>query len=188
MANPKNRASVEEALRHRARARPDEDLRRRDSPLGLVEMTRQNVTDGPREILTRKCPTATGDGRRLRDTVAMQSSAGCALSLRPARACRRIASRCTPAGPRFSSPGPGGARLAAIEEHAKRRFFLVPAESAHPHRPFRGARRRGSSPTLQPAAPVVEGGLAGCEARRGRSATTPWRCSRQAGRLGRRRR
>ena len=25
-------------------------------------MTRQNVTDGPREILTRKCPTCGGDG------------------------------------------------------------------------------------------------------------------------------
>ena len=32
MANPKNRATVEEALRTRARARPDEDLRRRDLP------------------------------------------------------------------------------------------------------------------------------------------------------------
>jgi len=32
------------------------------SPLGLVEMTRQNVTDGPREILTKKCPTCGGDG------------------------------------------------------------------------------------------------------------------------------
>src|SRR5205085_1174022 len=32
------------------------------SPLGLVEMTRQNVTDGPREILTRKCPVCEGDG------------------------------------------------------------------------------------------------------------------------------
>ena len=25
-------------------------------------MTRQNVTDGPREILTQKCPTCAGDG------------------------------------------------------------------------------------------------------------------------------
>ncbi|MBA2240913.1 MAG: Rne/Rng family ribonuclease, partial [Solirubrobacterales bacterium] len=32
------------------------------SPLGLVEMTRQNVTDGVREILTRKCPTCDGEG------------------------------------------------------------------------------------------------------------------------------
>jgi ribonuclease G len=32
------------------------------SPLGLVEMTRQNVTDGVREILTKTCPTCEGEG------------------------------------------------------------------------------------------------------------------------------
>src|SRR5215475_11448497 len=32
------------------------------SPLGLVEMTRQNVTDGVREILTELCPTCHGEG------------------------------------------------------------------------------------------------------------------------------
>jgi ribonuclease G len=32
------------------------------SPLGLVEMTRQNVTDGVREIMTRPCPTCGGEG------------------------------------------------------------------------------------------------------------------------------
>ena len=32
------------------------------SPLGLVEMTRQNVTDGVREILTKECPTCDGEG------------------------------------------------------------------------------------------------------------------------------
>jgi ribonuclease G len=32
------------------------------SPLGLVEMTRQNITDGVREILTKQCPTCRGEG------------------------------------------------------------------------------------------------------------------------------
>ena len=32
------------------------------SPLGLVEMTRQNVTEGVREILTKRCPTCDGEG------------------------------------------------------------------------------------------------------------------------------
>jgi len=32
------------------------------SPLGLVEMTRQNVTEGVREILTKPCPTCGGEG------------------------------------------------------------------------------------------------------------------------------
>jgi ribonuclease G len=35
------------------------------SPLGLVEMTRQNITDGIRGILTRECPTCAGEGRVL---------------------------------------------------------------------------------------------------------------------------
>ena len=34
------------------------------SPLGLVEMTRQNTTDGARGILTRACPTCSGKGAR----------------------------------------------------------------------------------------------------------------------------
>lgn len=32
------------------------------SPLGLVEMTRQNISDGPREIMTVECPTCAGSG------------------------------------------------------------------------------------------------------------------------------
>ena len=43
------------------------------SPLGLVEMTRQNVTDGVREILTTRCPTCDGEGVVLSaETVALE--------------------------------------------------------------------------------------------------------------------
>jgi ribonuclease G len=43
------------------------------SPLGLVEMTRQNVTDGVREILTTACPTCEGEGVVLSgETVALE--------------------------------------------------------------------------------------------------------------------
>jgi len=42
------------------------------SPLGLVEMTRQNVTDGVREILTKTCPACEGEGVVLsEETVAL---------------------------------------------------------------------------------------------------------------------
>jgi ribonuclease G len=37
------------------------------SPLGLVEMTRQNTTDGARGILTRTCPTCLGKARVMSD-------------------------------------------------------------------------------------------------------------------------
>ncbi len=37
------------------------------SPLGLVEMTRQNVFEGPREIMTEPCEVCDGQGRHLTD-------------------------------------------------------------------------------------------------------------------------
>jgi ribonuclease G len=44
------------------------------SPLGLVEMTRQNVTEGVREILTKACPTCEGEGVVLsEETVAIEA-------------------------------------------------------------------------------------------------------------------
>jgi ribonuclease G len=62
MARARNRDSVLKALR----AALDEDRTKtfvvEISPLGLVEMTRQNVTDGVREIMTRPCPTCGGEG------------------------------------------------------------------------------------------------------------------------------
>ena len=62
MANPKNRPQVEEALRKELERDRTKTYVVEISPLGLVEMTRQNVTDGPREVMTRKCPTCGGDG------------------------------------------------------------------------------------------------------------------------------
>ena len=62
MARARNRDAVLKVLRGAL----DEDRTKtfvvEISPLGLVEMTRQNVTDGVREIMTRPCPTCGGDG------------------------------------------------------------------------------------------------------------------------------
>jgi ribonuclease G len=62
MARARNRDAVLKVLRKAL----DEDRTKtfvvEISPLGLVEMTRQNVTDGVREIMTRPCPTCHGDG------------------------------------------------------------------------------------------------------------------------------
>src|SRR5262245_57207819 len=62
MANPKNKEAVEKALQEELQRDRTKTYVVEISPLGLVEMTRQNVTDGPREILTRKCPTCSGEG------------------------------------------------------------------------------------------------------------------------------
>jgi ribonuclease G len=83
MARARNRDQVLKTLRGAL----DEDRTKtyvvEISPLGLVEMTRQNVTEGVREILTKTCPTCEGEGvvlseetvaldveRRLRELVA----------------------------------------------------------------------------------------------------------------------
>src|SRR5262249_13117985 len=95
------------------------------SPLGLVEMTRQNVTDGPREILTRKCPTCAGEGVVVSEATAVVDDE---------RRLRALAA----SKPRTKAfrvelndhvaellVGPGAARLEEIEAQTKRRFFLV---------------------------------------------------------------
>jgi ribonuclease G len=62
MARARNRDTVLKTLRKSL----DEDRTKtfvvEISPLGLVEMTRQNVTDGVREIMTKTCPVCGGEG------------------------------------------------------------------------------------------------------------------------------
>jgi ribonuclease G len=72
MSRARNRDAVLKTLRKSL----DEDRTKtyvvEISPLGLVEMTRQNVTEGVREILTKTCPTCAGEGVVLsEDTVAI---------------------------------------------------------------------------------------------------------------------
>ena len=62
MANPKNRQLVEDALNTELGRDRTKTYVVEISPLGLVEMTRQNVTDGPREILTVSCATCDATG------------------------------------------------------------------------------------------------------------------------------
>ncbi len=75
MAKARNRDQVHEddAARLSTRTRPRPYVVE-VSPLGLVEMTRQNVTDGVREILTKPCPTCEGEGVvRSEETVAIDA-------------------------------------------------------------------------------------------------------------------
>jgi ribonuclease G len=82
MARSRNRDQVLKTLRKALDGDKTKSYVMEVSPLGLVEMTRQNVTDGVREILTVPCPTCEGEGvvlsaetvafdvlRRLRDVV-----------------------------------------------------------------------------------------------------------------------
>src|SRR6202044_3353452 len=72
MARARNRDAVLKTLRKAL----DEDRTKtfvvEISPLGLVEMTRQNVTEGVREIMSRPCPTCDGEGViRSEETIAI---------------------------------------------------------------------------------------------------------------------
>ncbi len=156
MANPKNRASVEDALRGELERDRTKTYVVEISPLGLVEMTRQNVTDGPREILTRKCPTCAGDGIVVSDhTVAMQVERRLRVLAAPGN---RVQAYRVALHPRVLElvAGPGGTRLAAIEEATRRRFLLVPAEG-HVHTDHFAVVAEGKLVDLQPVSALVEG-------------------------------
>ena len=156
MANPKNRETVEEALRAELESDRTKTYVVEISPLGIVEMTRQNVTDGPREILTRRCPECGGDGFVVSDaTVALEVE----RKLRGlAKDAARVQAFRVAVHPRVLSllVGPGGNRLAAIEAAARRRFFLVAATNGHLHADHFEVLEQGKLEVLVPVAPVKE--------------------------------
>ncbi len=74
MARARNRDKVLKTLRKCLDTDKSKSYVVEVSPLGLVEMTRQNVTDGVREILTAPCPTCEGEGVVLSaETVALDA-------------------------------------------------------------------------------------------------------------------
>jgi ribonuclease G len=155
MANPKNRQLVEEALNDELHRDRTKTYVVEISPLGLVEMTRQNVTDGPREILTDRCPTCKGDGvvvsmethaveteRRLRRLVAESKSESFLVELNSQVATLLV--------------GPGGSRLAELEKETGRSFALKGRQRA-PHDHF-AVLSEGKSAEVEPQAFPVEPG------------------------------
>ena len=155
MANPKNRATVETALKSELERDRTKTYVVEISPLGLVEMTRQNVTDGPREIITRKCTVCGGDGivlseasaavdaeRRLQELVASAPRTKAFKVELNAKVASIVI-------------GPGASRLAAIEDETRRRFLIESREDA-PTDHFE-VLGKGTFESLQPESPVQEG-------------------------------
>jgi ribonuclease G len=62
MARARNRNEVLKVLRKSLEEDRTKTFTAEISKLGLVEMTRQNVTEGVREIMSRPCPTCDGEG------------------------------------------------------------------------------------------------------------------------------
>ena len=155
MANPKNRATVEEALKTELERDRTKTYVVEISPLGLVEMTRQNVTDGPREILTRKCTVCGGDGVVLSETSAAVDAERRLRAL--AAGAPRTKAFKVQLNARVASIliGPGASRLAAIEEETKRRFLIESREDV-PTDHFE-VLGKGTFESLAPESPVQEG-------------------------------
>jgi ribonuclease G len=156
MANPKNRATVEEALKTELERDRTKTYVVEISPLGLVEMTRQNVTDGPREILTQKCPTCAGDG------IVLSAHSAAIDTERKLRDLARNSKRGMEAyrieveeGVAAHLIGPGAIRLTEIETLAKRRFFLE-GKAGVPLDHFK-VKKEGKLVDIAPESPVEEG-------------------------------
>src|SRR5207253_1079161 len=130
MANPKNRATVEEALRTELERDRTKTYVVEISPLGLVEMTRQNVTDGPREVMTKKCPTCGGDGIVISETSA---AVEVERRLRALAAGSRSQAYRVEVAAKVAAIliGPGASRLVELEKQTRRRFYLQPKEGVH---------------------------------------------------------
>jgi ribonuclease G len=153
MANPKNRQAVEDALRNELERDRTKTYVVEISPLGLVEMTRQNVTEGPREILTRKCPTCGGDG-----VVISEETAAIDLERRlRALAGPRVQAYSVEVNAKIGAKliGPGATRLQEIEAATRRRFFLALKENVHLDHFL--VLEQGKLETVAPKAPVAEG-------------------------------
>jgi ribonuclease G len=130
MARARNRDAVLKTLRKSL----DEDRTKtfvvEISPLGLVEMTRQNVTDGVREIMTKPCPVCDGEGVvKSEETIAIEVE----------RDLRRLVKESGKKGseaylvrlnPRVTHwfTHDGARNLHALEEETGRRFFFEGSE------------------------------------------------------------
>ncbi len=125
------------------------------SPLGLVEMTRQNVTDGVREIMTSECATCAGEGRVLSDETlaldnlrqmrrhAVQSASEAFLiEVDPSVAARMI--------------GPGGTRLEELEMATGKHFSIVATDGV-PRERCSFLKEGTVSEVLEDAIPVEAG-------------------------------
>jgi ribonuclease G len=154
MANPKNRATVEEALRAELERDRTKTYVVEISPLGLVEMTRQNVTDGPREIMTKKCPTCGGDGIVVSETSA---AVDVERRLRALAAGSRHQAYRVEVAAKVAALliGPGASRLVELEKQTRRRFYLVGKDDTHLDHFV--VLEEGKRDDLAPAAPVTEG-------------------------------
>ncbi len=155
MARARNRQQVLEALDKELETDRTKTYIVELSPLGLVEMTRQNVTEGLRDILTKTCPTCNGEGvivseetmaidieRRLRRLASLSTSEAFLVEVHPKVAAMLI--------------GQGGVKLKELELETGK-YFSFEGLDTIPIETFE-ITAEGSREAIQRASlPVAEG-------------------------------
>jgi ribonuclease G len=129
MARSRNREAVLKTLRKTLDEDRTKTFTAEISKLGLVEMTRQNVTEGVREIISRPCPTCDGDGViKSEETIAIEFERR--LRTLTAKAPKKHEAFLVQMNPRVSAIFTGGGKrvLHALEEETGRRFHFQGSE------------------------------------------------------------
>jgi len=125
MAKAKNRDTVLKTLRKSLDEDRTKTFTAEISKLGLVEMTRQNVTEGVREIMTRPCPVCGGDGVVLsEETIAIEFERH--LRELAARAPRKVEAFLVQMNPQVTAQftGQGSRVLHALEQETGKHFLF----------------------------------------------------------------
>ena len=118
------------------------------SPLGLVEMTRQNTTDGARGILTRTCQTCQGKARTLsEETVALSVERRLRAQSKRSGAKACLVEVNTGVAERLTA----GGRLRALEKETGRRIFVEGSSTV----PVDAFRMLAEGPVAQVEAQLV---------------------------------
>jgi ribonuclease G len=129
MARSRNRDAVLKTLRKTLDEDRTKTFTAEISKLGLVEMTRQNVTEGVREIISRACPTCDGDGViKSEETIAIEFERR--LRVLAKKAPKKHEAFLVQCNPRVSAQFTGNAKrvLHAVEQETGRRFHFTGSE------------------------------------------------------------
>jgi ribonuclease G len=129
MARARNRDAVLKTLRKTLDEDRTKTFTAEISKLGLVEMTRQNVTEGVREIISRPCPTCDGDGViKSEETIAIEFERR--LRVVAKKAPKKHEAFLVQMNPRVSAQFTGNGKrvLRALEEQTDRRFHFQGSE------------------------------------------------------------
>ena len=129
MARARNRDAVLKTLRKTLDEDRTKTFTAEISKLGLVEMTRQNVTEGVREIISRPCPTCNGDGViKSEETSAIEFERR--LRVLAKKAPKKHEAFLVQMNPRVSAQFTGNGKrvLHTLEEQTERRFHFTGSE------------------------------------------------------------